>query len=95
MISLDIIEKEILDLERKDTSYTVVERLAWLYTVRDHMISEKRSDPTGLFSGSEFCECCSNVPMDSLMAILSEHMEVLRVTYPREYAKILEKIQDL
>lgn len=37
MVSIEIIEEEILDLEKRDTSYTVCERLAWLYTVRDHL----------------------------------------------------------
>lgn len=34
MVSIEIIEEEILDLEKRDTSYAVCERLAWLYTVR-------------------------------------------------------------
>jgi len=37
MVSIEIIEEEILDLEKRDTSYAVCERLAWLYTVRDHL----------------------------------------------------------
>ena len=30
MVSIDTIEEEILDLEKRDTSYAVCERLAWL-----------------------------------------------------------------
>lgn len=37
MVSIETIEEEILDLEKRDTSYAVCERLAWLYTVRDHL----------------------------------------------------------
>ena len=39
MVSIEIIEEEILDLEKRDTSYAVCERLAWLYIVRDHLKS--------------------------------------------------------
>lgn len=37
MVSIETIEEEILNLEKRDTSYAVCERLAWLYTVRDHL----------------------------------------------------------
>lgn len=37
MVSIETIEEEILDLEKRDTSYAVCERLAWLYIVRDHL----------------------------------------------------------
>lgn len=37
MVSIEIIEEEILNLEKRDTSYAVCERLAWLYIVRDHL----------------------------------------------------------
>ena len=42
MVSIEIIEEEILDLEKRDTSYAVCERLAWLYTVRDHLKKKKK-----------------------------------------------------
>ena len=41
MVSIEIIEEETLDLEKRDTSYAVCERLAWLYTVRDHLKKKK------------------------------------------------------
>ena len=31
MVSIETIEEEILNLEKRDTSYAVCERLAWLY----------------------------------------------------------------
>lgn len=37
MVSIETIEEEILNLEKRDTSYAVCERLAWLYIVRDHL----------------------------------------------------------
>lgn len=43
MVSVEDIDREILELERRDTSYAVVERLCWLYVVRDHLCDA----PTG------------------------------------------------
>ena len=37
MVSIETIEEEILNLEKRDTSYAVCERPAWLYIVRDHL----------------------------------------------------------
>lgn len=37
MVSIETIEEEIINLEKRDTSYAVCERLAWLYIVRDHL----------------------------------------------------------
>lgn len=94
MINVDIIEQEIIDLEKKDTSYATIERLAWLYIVKDHMTAHDRAK-AGLFVGSEFAEACSGAPMDSLMAILSEHMESLRAVYPKEYEALISRIKAL
>ena len=37
MISLETIDKTILEHESKDTTYANCEKLAWLYIVRDHL----------------------------------------------------------
>lgn len=73
MVSIEIIEEEILDLEKRDTSYAVCERLAWLYTVRDHLkkptvddaVAEQRI--TDELTGSEFLKAASNVDYAALM----------------------------
>lgn len=36
MVSIETIEEEILNLEKRDTPYAVCERPAWPYIVRDH-----------------------------------------------------------
>jgi len=95
MINIDTVEQEILTLESKDTSYAVVERLAWLYIVRDHLRSAEVDESTGDLIGSEFCEACSNVPINSLMQVLTEHMEAIRLLYPREYDNLIHKIKSL
>ena len=54
MLSLETVEQEILELEKRDTTYAVCERLAWLYVVRDHMTGEPAHEAsvTSAMSGS-------------------------------------------
>lgn len=98
MVSVETIEKEIIELEARDTSYAVCERLAWLYTVRDHL-RRPRDEPRDAsrrvdsLSGSEFLEAVSGRDLDGVMGVLSEHMEAIRVVAPREYERVIERIR--
>lgn len=95
MIDLETIEREIQDIEaRGDTTYSICERLAWLYIVRDHMRPES-DGRTQELSGSEFLTACSGVPFPMLMKVLDEHMQALRVVQPREYDSVMDKIRQL
>lgn len=97
MIDLETIEREINDLEaRGDTTYSLCERLAWLYVVRDHIrpVSEE-TRMTQRLTGSEFLDACSNVPYPQLMQILNEHMGAMRIVYEREYDNVMAKIRAL
>lgn len=95
MIDLDIIEREIHDLEaRGDTTYSMCERLSWLYICRDHLRPQKEIE-TQKMSGSEFLEAASSVNYPSLMRVLDEHMEAMRVVYPREYESVMDRIRAL
>lgn len=87
--------KEILELDAHDTTWAVVERLSQLYTVRDHIKAPRVEETTGELIGGEFCQACSNIPMQGLMAILAEHMESISILYPREYSVIMQRIKDL
>lgn len=97
MISLDIIDKDILELETNhDTTWATVERLSWLYTVRDHIHSSQNMVTlTDTMSGSDFLTLSSNVNTTELLKILDEHMDVIKVTYPKEYDALLNKIKSL
>lgn len=98
MVSVETIEQEIIELESRDTSYAVCERLAWLYTVRDHL-RRPRDEPSdadrrvGSLSGSEFLESVSGRDLDGVMGVLSEHMDAIRVVAPREYERVIERIR--
>ena len=97
MISLDVIEREIQELEaRGDTTYAQCERLAWLYICRDHLVpTEGGSETTRELRGSEFLEAASGVPYERLMAVLDEHMEAMRIVTPREYESVMSRIRAL
>lgn len=97
MIDLETIEREVHDLEaRGDTTYSLCERLAWLYIVRDHLrpVNEE-TRATQQLVGSEFLEACSNVPYPMLMKILDEHMSAIKVVYSKEYDTVMSKIRQL
>lgn len=99
MVSVEDIDREILELERRDTSYAVVERLCWLYVVRDHLAGapagERKTSMTGELGGTDFLAAASMVPIGDLMAVLDEHMEAIKVVCPREYESVVAKIRAL
>ena len=104
MSSIDEINKTILDLEQHDTTYATCEKLAWLYVVRDHIDApriqnnecvEARTDKSPESYASEFLIAASNVDVSSLLNILNEHMEVVKLLHPREYEALIEKIKEL
>lgn len=95
MVSLDVIEREIGELEaRGETTYALCERLAILYTCRDHLLPAREAATLEL-SGSDFLEACNGVPLGKLMAVLDEHMEAMRVIGGREYMAVMDKIRAL
>ena len=93
------IEEEIAKLEKADTSWQNVQRLAWLYTVKDHLAADKtpvvankvmQVMPT--YSG-EFGEVVSGVSVDDIMSVLNEHMQVVKILLPKEYQAVIDKIR--
>lgn len=97
MISLETIEREISELEARETSYRLCERLSWLYVVRDHILAEKypQGSTTPRLEGSEFLEAASGVSYPDLMRILDEQVEAIRLMYPKTYEELMRKIKAL
>ena len=95
MINLDTIEREINELEaRGETTYSLCERLAYLYIVRDHLRPVREDTrKTQELSGSEFLELSSGVNYLQLMRILDEHMTAVRIVQPAEYEAVMDKIK--
>jgi len=97
MISLDTIEKEISELETRDTSYATVERLAWLYICRDHLKNDvvTQEAVVEVDTPTEFLTAVSGRPIFAVLHVLNDHMSVLGAVYPKEYNAILEKIREV
>lgn len=93
MIDIGVIEDEIAAIEAEDeTTYETCERLACLYTVRDHI--KAKSDASKSVA-SEFLALAVGVPIQDLMKVIDEHMEAMKIVYPSEYAAIVSKIKAL
>ena len=58
MISRDELDKTILELEMRDTTFANCSKLADLYVVRDHITEQQTAQPTPLSvdPSSEFCK---------------------------------------
>ena len=97
MISLETIEREISEVEaRSDTTYRTCERLAWLYVVRDHLRPQAQEQTrTRMLEGSEFLEVSSGVDYEALMGVIDEHLEAIRVLYPKSYESLIARIRAL
>lgn len=94
MIDLETIEREIDELEaRGSTTYALCERLSWLYVVRDHLLPPKQDTITNPIGGSDFLDAASGVPYSQLMKVIDEHMEAVKVVYPKEYESVLARIR--
>ena len=88
MISIDEINGEIAKLEEQPTSYAIIERLSWLYTVRDHL-SPVGDMPEG---DSDFMKACKGKAVCEIMDIVDELMTVLQAVQPRLYQAVMERL---
>lgn len=100
MIDLETIEREISELEARQPSYKACERLSWLYIVRDHLVA-KMYPPEGKtalkssLSGSEFLDAANGKPYEDVMKVVDEHLETIRLLYPKTYTGIVQRIKEL
>lgn len=83
--------------------------MASCYTILDHMFPEysRSADitPVSLYSaaavpqsdeisGSEFVIAANSAGMKRLLEVLDEHMECVRLIYPKEYAAIMRRLRE-
>lgn len=97
-MNIDEINREILTLEKGETTFVNCEKLSQLYIVRDHLegtggIVQREAVPK--IGGSEFLAVASEVDILDLLDVLDEHMETIQLVYPKEYQAILKKISAL
>ena len=100
MVDLETIEREISELEARQPSYKLCERLSWLYIVRDHLY-EKMYPPEGkadlklALNGSEFLDAANGKPYEDVLRVIDEHLETIRLLYPKTYTGVVQRIKEL
>lgn len=94
MISKDELDKTILELEMRDTTFANCSKLADLYIVRDHITGQQAAQPTPLdISGeSEFLQAVTGRDSVQVWAIIDDLMDTLHTVNPRAYSHVMEKI---
>ena len=97
MISLDVINEEILSLEDKPPTYATIERLAWLYVVRDHnrlngQDTTVRSGCIAYQSNTEFGKAVHGKDEQEVFTLLDELMTVLQQMHPRCYSAVIGRL---
>lgn len=93
MISLDEVEKTILELEGKDTSFAVCEKLSYLYIVRDHIKPSGRIEGTG--TGSEFMRAIAKKETVDVLQVVDELLQTISIVQPKLYEATMRQIRSL
>lgn len=104
MLDLNVIEKEIAELERRNTCYAVCEKLACLYTVRDAVEKKGMLSDAGEVSGytvanvrsdnSDFTMYARKMNKESLISVLSPIMNDIKVVMPLQYNSIITSLRN-
>jgi hypothetical protein len=85
-------------------------KLAAFYTILNNLYPEQKEEPADvgystmpsydeyvpqIATGSEFMDACSQKEIMAVLEVLDEHMEAIKLLYPKEYDSIIEKIRDI
>ena len=97
MVNLDEINGEIAKLESQPSTYVTIERLAWLYVVRDHLTVSPVNVPavSGLdipHGDTEFMCNCAGKTVNHVMEIMDELMSTLNIIQPRLYEAVMDRL---
>ena len=97
MISLDKIEEEISELESRDTCYAVCDRLATMYTVRDHLrqYASEQPDPLHAEGASEFIKTVNGKNTARVWKVMDDLADTLRQLHPRLYNALIDNLESL
>ena len=98
-MDIEEIKREITNLENGDTTYGACERLSILYNVRNNLVAapevNQESYSFDTHPTSEFMNAAVNAPREEFLQIMDEHMEVIQLLHPKEYAAVISKIQKI
>lgn len=88
------IMKEIERLEQCDTTYQNCTKLAVLYCIRDHNVTDTKKAEYP-YPPSEFTQAFINAPADKALAVLDEHMDAIRLLHGKEYSAIIQRLRSM
>ena len=109
-MDIDEINDHIHKLKCGSTDWQSVEKLAALCTVRNELEEKKPAEEqaqalkpapypvaysTTAEPQSDFVAAASAVPFSGLMQVLDEHMNAIKLAYPKEYELVMRKINAL
>lgn len=109
MIDLREIRETIEEIRRHGTTVGQAEKLALLYIAADYIEREdaesahapmesgyaraSEPDAVDVEPRSEFLTACDGARIEDVLAVLDEHMEAIRVLYPKEYEAMVRRIE--
>ena len=91
------IKREIERLEAGDTNYSSCTKLATLYTVRDGMTAPDPAVSAYSYAdgpASEFRSAINGVPMDYVLDVIEEHLDAVKIMFPKEYSAVLRRLKN-
>lgn len=102
-MDIDEINEHIRKLKCEGTSWQSVEKLAVLCTVRNELEEKQQPDlqpaaakipaySTAAAPQSEFVQAASAAPFGGLMDVLDEHMNAIKLVYPKEYELVIKRL---
>ena len=84
-------------------------KLAAYYTILNTLYPTEPTEPKEIYdvgysmdnyippiqSDSEFLAVCSNKDITKVLEVINEHMDAIKILYPKEYDSILNRIQEI
>lgn len=108
--NLKEVEWAISELEQEESSFSVYQKLAALYTVRDKMkgantpmpqqephaySAAAKSDKVALYGDSDFLRAVNGKAPEKVWLIMDELMEALQVVNRKAYDNVIQKLKRL
>ena len=98
MISLEQVSGEIAALEEEKPTHALMQKLANLYVVRDHLVIPQQTEPViavsdviSTMGDSEFLQAIDGKKTKLVIDIIDELMSALQVLNPSLYSSVIRK----
>lgn len=100
MPSKEELLEAIKEIQSKEPTYANCEKLATFYTLLRHLYSEEEEQSFSantfpVMNGSEFREVIAGKDIDKVVDVLDEHMNVVKVLFPKEYKSVIKNIDEV